>query len=423
MYTQNYKIKKISSYLLILIIIFTLNFVGCGTSDTDNNNDDDDAPRIPPLSESELNETFGDTLEPYARDGEIPNFYATLATNADLMNNWNVFKLYLMNDSTLSSRDIELIFLRVAWITQSEYLFALHLEEAKTAGISESDIQNVQIDYSSSASWGASDLAIINSVDEIFLDAFVGDSTWSSLGSIYTVEEIIDFLFTVGDAFLEVYIIKSLKVEMDDVNEGFTSETLSSLNNKLVFEGDTERTRLEEPRVSTLDESEWTPSLEALLGPYESVNNIFATLAHNEKAFEKWFPDFGIYVLNSSLPPREREILILRMGWLCYAEYEFGQHLPIGKIFGLTDSDVLNIIEGADAEGLSEADAVLIKAVDEIYTNSMISDDTWEKLKKTYDDEQLIDIITAIGEYYIVSLLANTFGVELDGTLTGFPVN
>ncbi len=424
MYTPSHILKRLP-YSLAFMFALTISLIGCGNSESSDNKGD--GSRVSPLSQSELEEVNSDIVTPYEKDGEVPNFYATLARNEDMMQNWNVFKSYLMNDSTLTTRDIELVFLRAAWLTRSEYLFKLHMEDAKTAGLSDSDINNVQIDNSSSALWDASDLTILNAVDEIFLDAFIGEDAWDSLESIYTVEQIIDFLFTVGDAFLEAFVINSLKVQMDDEGDGFTSETLSSINNKTIYNGDIARTRLAEPRISILAESEWTESLEVLLEPYRrfggSVYNIFTTLAHNEKALEKWAVDFAAYVLDSSLPPREREILILRTGWLCYAEYEFGQHLFVGKIYGLTDSDILNIIEGADAEGLSEADAVLIKAVDEIYTDSVISDDTWESLKETYDDEQLMDIVIAISEYFIVSLIANSLGVELDETLTGFPVN
>lgn len=55
----------------------------------------------------------------------------------------------------------------------------------------------------------------------------------------------------------------------------------------------------------------------------------------------------------SSLPPREREIVMLRMSWLCQSEYEWAQRARIGKAqAGLTNKDVRRIAQGPTAKGL-----------------------------------------------------------------------
>ena len=99
---------------------------------------------------------------------------------------------------------------------------------------------------------------------------------------------------------------------------------------------------LKEPRVAPLPESEWGEEVRELMGrttrePGEPVLGIFATLAHHPKLLKRWTV-FGSHVLyKSTLPARERELLILRIGWLCRAEYEWAQHVGIGKRAGLTD--------------------------------------------------------------------------------------
>ena len=316
MFKKRQHTKSRSLYLFIFVLYAAISLSGCG-------DDSDSSPNSTSL------------LKPYEKNGQVPNFYVEFSKNEEMMRNWNVFKSYIMNDSTLSARDTELIFLRAGWLTQSDYLFKLHMEDARTAGLSDSDIQNIQIDDTSSVSWGDSDLAILNGVDEIFLDTFIGDDTWNSLESIYTVEQLIDFLLIAGDAFLEAFAIKSMNIPPDDENDIFSFETLSTLNNKVVYTGDTLRTRLNTPRIPILEESEWSTSLAELLEPYRvygSVLNIFTTLAHNELAFKNWGGDFAAYVLDSSLPGREREFLLLRIGWLCYSEYEFSQHALLGKM-------------------------------------------------------------------------------------------
>ena len=125
--------------------------------------------------------------------------------------------------------------------------------------------------------------------------------------------------------------------------------------------------------------------------------------------------------MTSTLPAREREILILRIGWLCRSEYEWGQHVEIGKRSGLSDEEIIRISVGADAPEWSEREAALIRAVDELHGDAFIQDATWRVLSSHYDTRQLIDLVFTVGQYNMVSMALNTFGVQLDERLSGFP--
>lgn len=150
--------------------------------------------------------------------------------------------------------------------------------------------------------------------------------------------------------------------------------------------------------------------------------NIFRTLAHHPKLLERWMV-FGTHVLNkSTLPPREREMAILRIGWLCGSEYEFGQHVLIGRMAGLNDEEIRRIKLGADAKGWTDSEAALLAAVDELHSESFISDPTWQKLTVHFSTQQLLDLIFAVGQYNLVSMALNTLGVQLDEGVPGFDV-
>ena len=127
------------------------------------------------------------------------------------------------------------------------------------------------------------------------------------------------------------------------------------------------------------------------------------------------------YLFKSTLPPRDREILILRIGWLCQAEYEWGQHVIIGKQCGLNDEEIIRIIEGPDVEGWNSFDAALLRAVDELYIDAFISDSTWQNLSEKYNTHQLIDLVFTVGQYNLVSMVLNTLGVQLEEGIDGFP--
>ena len=184
--------------------------------------------------------------------------------------------------------------------------------------------------------------------------------------------------------------------------------------------------RLSEPRIPPQDESEWDEEVKELLGNWNKFNknpvpNLFKTLARHPKLFKRWRV-FGNHVLlKSTLPARDREILILRIGWLCQSEYEWSQHALIGKQTGLSDNEIKMIIEGPGASGWDLFDSTLLRAVDEIYIKAFISDSTWKKLSKRYNIQQLMDLIFTVGQYNMVSMALNTLGVPLDEGTEGFP--
>ena len=182
--------------------------------------------------------------------------------------------------------------------------------------------------------------------------------------------------------------------------------------------------RLTKPRVDPIPESEWSDKIREILprGPGAGpAPNIFATLARHPKLLKRWLV-FGAHVLGkSSLPAREREILILRVGWLCRCEYEWAQHAVIGRRVGLSDDEVRRIGLGPSAPGWDPFDAALLTAADELRADSMITDATWSALAARYDTPQLLDLVFTVGQYTLVSMALNTLGVQLDEGLEGFP--
>ena len=183
--------------------------------------------------------------------------------------------------------------------------------------------------------------------------------------------------------------------------------------------------RLSSPRVAPLADSEWNDEAEEVLGRLRRgdgrVLNIFRTLGHHPKLLKRWMV-FGNHVLSkSSLSPRDREIAILRIGWLCQAEYEWGQHADISRQIGMTEAEITRVSAGPGAEGWTPLESALIRAVDELHADAMISNETWEALSAHYETQQLMDLVFTVGQYNLVSMALNTLGVQLDEGVAGFP--
>lgn len=176
------------------------------------------------------------------------------------------------------------------------------------------------------------------------------------------------------------------------------------------------------PRIAPLPVDERTPSAQALLDGVKVAGaeaNIFTTLVRAEGLTRKWLP-FGGKLLNGKIPARDRELLILRTGWNCGSEYEWAQHVVIGRAAGLTDEEILGI-PGGPGGGWSQFDSTLLRAADELHEDSCITDATWAALAAVYDTPQLIELPMLVGHYHMVAMTLSSLGVQLDPGLAGFP--
>lgn len=180
--------------------------------------------------------------------------------------------------------------------------------------------------------------------------------------------------------------------------------------------------RLSEPRVRPLSNEALTPEQAEVLAPLGDggvipagpILNIFRTMAHAPKAL-KAFLTWGNYILSrhNDLPPREREIVILRTGWLCKSGYEWTQHAAIGLRCGLTQAEIAMLKAGPDA-GWRAADAALIRAADELNADHFVTGATWAALLAHFSEKQAMDVVFTAAQYTQVCMMLNTFGVQLE---------
>ena len=180
--------------------------------------------------------------------------------------------------------------------------------------------------------------------------------------------------------------------------------------------------RLSEPRIPAVQDDEATAEQREILAassaPGRPPLNVQRTtaqypeLARARQAFTRHV------MRDTSLPARERELLILRTGWNCQSEYEFAQHSRFGRSVGLSDAEIHRVALGPEADGWDPFEATLLRAADELHDDAFISDSTWHALAERYSVQQLMDVVFAVGQYHIVSMALNSFGVQFEPDTT-----
>jgi alkylhydroperoxidase family enzyme len=143
----------------------------------------------------------------------------------------------------------------------------------------------------------------------------------------------------------------------------------------------------------------------------EKASNILATFVRHPALLEE-FLKFNVHLLfRSTLPARERELAILRVAHRTDSEYEWFQHVRMGRNEGLTDEVIAGVQQGEAADAF---DRVILTGVDELMDAYELSDATWSALGERFDERQRMDFVFTVGCYITVAMALKTFGVQPD---------
>ena len=186
------------------------------------------------------------------------------------------------------------------------------------------------------------------------------------------------------------------------------------------------------PRITPLPRGEWrteeigqaiaalqppgAPPLRRRKGGSKGLN-VLGTLARHPQLIARDHTFNGHILYTSSLSARQRELLILRVAARREAEYEWEQHVVLAQEAGIDGEEIERIAVGPDATGWSPEDAAMVRAVDELVDDAIITDATWAVLSEAMDEHQLMDLVFTVGAYDLLAMAFRSFGVELDEDL------
>ena len=270
--------------------------------------------------------------------------------------------------------------------------------------------------------WTPFEAALLRAADELHVNAFVSDATWNTLAARYDQKHLVDTVFAVAEYTMLAAAMNTFGVQPD---EGLTARMPVEIPRRTAVTTVTHaQIQLPKARILPLEPSEFTPAVRDMLDPTRSgrpVASVYRTFAQHPQLYPPRQHLSEYIRLGSTLTARTREMLILRIGWLCQSEYEWSNHEPGGRRAGMTDDEIRGITKGPDAPVWDRVDAAILRAADELHRDNTISDATWTALGKHYNTQQLMDVVITTVGYRMVSMALNTLGVQLEADDRGFP--
>jgi 4-carboxymuconolactone decarboxylase len=353
-------------------------------------------PRISPLPESQWANEHQQRIARFLPTGAPGNSFKTLLNVPELVDRTMTFHNYITIDSGLSPRVRELLILRTAWLLGSDVIWRERVPFARKADLTNEELRRIAVGPAATG-WDPFEANLLRVADQLFRNSFLNDAAFNAIAARYNTCNVMDVGMTVANFVSLALLYNNLGVQPDDA---VASDRMPLDIPYRIDVPERETVTLTAPRVAP--------------GPGTSANNprTFGLCPKLAEARNGSGYVNSVSMLAKNGLERHRELLILRMGWDSQSEYEWSEH--VGRVgesrkMGLP---IERIPMGPDAAGWDPFEANLLRFVDEMYQDSVVSDRTWNALRQRYDDRMMIDATITAANYRMVSLALNMLGVQ-----------
>ena len=356
--------------------------------------------RIAPVPEAQWSDAQRKVAAAFGRSGRPDAAFDTLLQVPALAEAVTPYTVYLSDDSTVPPRHRELVILRAAWLGNCGVLWATHAERARRAGVAAAEMRRIA-EGPTAPGWDAFEATLLRMTDELFRNSSVSGATWAALDAAYDEHQLMDVVETANHFTMLAMMFNAFGTQPDAASR-------DRLPTDVPY-------RVNVPGVEP-------PLAKARVEPVPGDGlAVSRTLARHPKLSQVRARRANFINRVSKLSPRHREMLILRIGWICRSEYEWAQH--VGSVGRARDHGLepIWIAQGAEAPGWDGFERTILRAVDELFHDTGISDATWAALAARYDTELLMSAVFTASSYRATSMVLNALGVQLDPGDERFP--
>jgi len=175
------------------------------------------------------------------------------------------------------------------------------------------------------------------------------------------------------------------------------------------------------PRIPPVPPEAFSDEQKALVGEWSQMNFTRVIVNHPE-LYRVFLPLIKKLIPGSNLPPRDRQILVLRLLTLYGEVYELTHQVMISRHnAAMTDAEI-EMARAGEGDDLSPFDRTLIRAAEELVGDRYIRDETWNELGERYSTVQLMEVVALVGGYTMLAMATKNYGIQLEdpATFDGF---
>jgi hypothetical protein len=121
------------------------------------------------------------------------------------------------------------------------------------------------------------------------------------------------------------------------------------------------------------------------------------------------------FLVDGLLDPQLRELVILRIAWLCAEPYEWSSHYKLAHRLGVSDDDVLGVRVGPTASRFGSTECALLTAADEIVELGRITEETYGRCRTVLGDSEVLalELLYVAAGYRMIATTLSTNPLSL----------
>ncbi len=176
-------------------------------------------------------------------------------------------------------------------------------------------------------------------------------------------------------------------------------------------------------RVHLLEKDEAPPEVKEVFQKIEDngarVVNLFKAVANSPKVLLNFIRLGNSILGRMGLPPKWRELVILRVARLTNSEYEWAQHTSMALEVGVSQGQLDTIADWKNSPNFNNEERAILQYTDEVTQNVSVTDQTFGTLKKFFDEQTIVELTLTAGYYGMVARVLVPLQVEIDESTIG----
>ncbi len=162
---------------------------------------------------------------------------------------------------------------------------------------------------------------------------------------------------------------------------------------------------------------------EAAVPDYMAELSIFQVLLNHPPLARAINDLLATMLWHGALDPRLRELVIMRIGWFTGCDYEWTQHWRVASRLGVAPDDLVGVRDWRAYDGFGPTERAVLAATDDVLRDGAVSAESWAACERELkgDTTVLIELVTAIGAWRMVSSILRSLQVPLEEGVSSWP--
>jgi alkylhydroperoxidase family enzyme len=169
------------------------------------------------------------------------------------------------------------------------------------------------------------------------------------------------------------------------------------------------------PYIEEQDHPELAAEIGRIKGGRGQVLNIYKLLLHSPPVAMSWLEHSNTIRWKTTLTPRLRELVIVRIASSARYAYALGQHVPtIAVADGVSVEECEALKDWRPSGRFDEAERAALAYTDAMFAGAEVPQDVFDAVRAHFNERELVELTVLVGTYLMHHRVFTALGVDVE---------